>query len=65
MHESSIEKTAFSTSTGLYEVVPLPFGLTNAPKDFNRLMEEDFHEFKNFVEHFYDDAKLQSVETDR
>ena len=64
MHESSIEKTAFGTSTGLYEFVRLPFGLTNAPKDFNRLMEEVFHESKNFVEHFFDDATSHSMSLD-
>ena len=50
MEESSIEKTAFSTSTRLFEFVRLPFGLTNAPKDFDRIMEEIFHDFKSFVD---------------
>jgi hypothetical protein len=30
MHDDSIEKTAFATSSGLYEFNRLPFGLTNA-----------------------------------
>ena len=64
MEETSIEKTAFCTTSGLYEFLRLPFGLSNAPKDFNRLMEQVFHEFKLFVEHFFDDATAHSMTID-
>lgn len=33
------EKTAFSTPTGHYEFNTVPFGLTNAPANFSRLIE--------------------------
>ena len=39
MHPESREKTAFSTTSGLYEFMAVPFGLCNAPDTFQRLME--------------------------
>ena len=39
MDEQDQEKTAFATSLGLYEFKTLPFGLANAPANFERLME--------------------------
>lgn len=36
--DESIQKTAFKTSTGLYETLVMPFGLTNAPATFQALM---------------------------
>lgn len=39
MDEWDQEKTAFSTQGGLYEFQVLPFGLTNVPHTFQRLMD--------------------------
>jgi hypothetical protein len=37
--EQDIEKTAFITESGLYEFLVMPYGLTNGPPTFQRLMD--------------------------
>ena len=44
MAQSSIEKTAFSTPFGHYEYTTMPFGLSNAPATFQRLMNNIFRD---------------------
>ena len=62
--EKDRHKTAFCTPEGgLYELVKVPFGLTNAPATFQRLMNEIFKDdhFKHVI--IFLDELLVSSET--
>lgn len=62
LSESSCEKTAFAVpGRGLFEYVRLPFGLTNAPKALQRLMEEILgHDLAQYVFVYLDDLIIIS-----
>lgn len=60
MDEESIEKTAFNTPDGHFEFIRLPFGLKNAPAEFNRLMTQILGDLP-YVQIYLDDITVFST----
>jgi len=62
MHESSIEKTAFSPGPGygLWEFVVMPYGLTGVTQTCQRGLGEIFREFHDCVDNCVDDIIVYS-----
>ena len=57
--EESKKVTAFSTPVGLYQYTTLPFGMTNSPAAFNKVMREVMRDIEG-VELFVDDILIHS-----
>lgn len=55
LDEESIEKTAFTVENGHYEFLRMPFGLKNAPKTFQRLMNNVLKKYIGIICYVYMD----------
>jgi len=56
MNEPDIQKTSFSINNGKYEFLRIPFGLTNAPRIFQRAMYDILREQVGKTCHVYTDG---------
>jgi len=55
MKETDIEKTSFSINNGKYEFLRMPFRVTNAPRIFQRAMDDILREQVGKTCHVYMD----------
>jgi hypothetical protein len=64
LHPNDRYKTAFTTPFGHYEWNVMPFGLKNAPSEFQNIMNEIFNPFSHFVIVYIDDVLIFSKSID-
>ena len=60
MKEDSIKYTSFSKAQGFYEWIVMPFGLKNAPRIFQRRMDDTFKHLNSFLIIYGDDILISS-----
>jgi len=61
MEEDSVKYTDFSTPLGFYEWTIMPFGLKNAPRIFQRKMDNACKHLNSFLIVYVDDILISST----
>ncbi|KAI8535201.1 hypothetical protein RHMOL_Rhmol10G0155500 [Rhododendron molle] len=64
IHPDDKYKTAFTTPFGHYEWNVMPFGLKNAPSEFQNVMNDIFYPFSHFIIVYIDDILIYSKSID-
>jgi len=64
MAAADSDKTAFQTPFGLFEWKVLPFGVSNAPMTFQRLMDLVLADCREFSIPYFDDILIYSAESE-
>ena len=60
LETSTIEKSAFITTKGLYEFLVMPFGMKTAPATFQRMMSEIVLRGLEFADAYIDDVEVDT-----
>jgi hypothetical protein len=63
--ESDIYKTTFAVPFGHYKWIVLPFGLKNAPLEFQNIMNDIFNKYPEFIIVYIDDVLVFSKNIDQ
>jgi len=65
IQEKDRYKTAFTVPFGQYEWNVMPFGLKNAPSEFQKIMNDIFNSYSNFTIVYIDDVLIFSQSIDQ
>ena len=60
LETSTIEKSAFITTKGLYEFLVMPFGMKTAPATFQRMMSKIVLRGLEFADAYIDDVEVDT-----
>ena len=63
LEKTTIEKSAFITSKGLYEFLVMPFGMKTAPATFQRMMSDVVLKDLLFADAYIDDVEVDTPST--
>ena len=61
LETSTIEKSAFITTKGLFEFLVMPFGMKTAPASFQRMMSETVLNGLDFADAYIDDVEVDTA----